>query len=327
MNLIPISSLRRGIRSYYSSIAFAFDIDGVLLQGRKVIPQAKTALNLLRKKNIPFCILTNGGAMMEEEKATALSQALDCEINGNQVILSHTPMKSLVPKYGEKEILIIGPDTCKAVATKYGFSRITTPSELVEKNPDLWPFIKSHGREHQDLEEIQFSAIMMMHDSPDWGRDMQIMMDALRGVDGKILHEASQQSIPIYFSNSDLLWRAHHNRLRFAQGSFRHCFESLYHRLTGDSLTFTAFGKPTNATFTYANQVLKKLSGRGHFDAVYMVGDNPAADILGANDFGRPWHSMLVKTGVWNADRDGDFHGADFVCENVEEAVLLALER
>ena len=38
------------------------------------------------------------------------------------------------------------------------------------------------------------------------------------------------------------------------------------------------------------------------FSAIYAVGDNPAADVRGANAAGAPWVSVLVKTGV--ADRD-----------------------
>ena len=33
------------------------------------------------------------------------------------------------------------------------------------------------------------------------------------------------------------------------------------------------------------------------FDTVYMVGDNPASDIRGANRMGAPWESVLVLTG------------------------------
>lgn len=37
------------------------DIDGVLIRGKNVIPRTVEALQLIRKLNLPFCCLTNGG--------------------------------------------------------------------------------------------------------------------------------------------------------------------------------------------------------------------------------------------------------------------------
>lgn len=34
------------------------------------------------------------------------------------------------------------------------------------------------------------------------------------------------------------------------------------------------------------------------FSAIYAVGDNPAADVRGANAAGAPWVSVLVHTGA-----------------------------
>jgi ribonucleotide monophosphatase NagD (HAD superfamily) len=40
-------------------------------------------------------------------------------------------------------------------------------------------------------------------------------------------------------------------------------------------------------------------SAQEAFCGIFMVGDNPAADIRGANRAGSPWVSMLVRTGVY----------------------------
>jgi ribonucleotide monophosphatase NagD (HAD superfamily) len=45
------------------------DIDGVLLRGRKEIPRTKTALETIKRLNIPLCCLTNGGGSTEQVKA------------------------------------------------------------------------------------------------------------------------------------------------------------------------------------------------------------------------------------------------------------------
>ncbi|KAJ3371043.1 hypothetical protein HDU91_005633 [Kappamyces sp. JEL0680] len=314
------------------NIAFAFDIDGVLLQGRRVLPHAKRALRLLERERIPFIVLTNGGGILESEKAQSLSRLLDCEIGNNQVILSHTPMKSLVPEYRHHSILMVGPESCKDVALHYGFEKVVTPSELFHLNPDIWPFDASHGGHHHDLATVdRIAAILMFHDSPHWGRDMQVMLDCLWSTNGHIHLDGDKQAIPVYFSNSDLLWRAHHTRLRLAQGSFRHAFASLYKRLTSEELVYTSFGKPTLETYQYADALLHRNANRNsavdRFESIYMIGDNPLSDIAGANAFGRGWESVLVRTGVWNEGRDGHVHGAGHVCNDVEEAVCMALDR
>jgi ribonucleotide monophosphatase NagD (HAD superfamily) len=69
-------------------------IDGVLLRGSRVIPQARSALEKLRKRfqrkvfiehhiifrNIPFIFLTNGGGMLENEKAEDLEKKLEIKV-------------------------------------------------------------------------------------------------------------------------------------------------------------------------------------------------------------------------------------------------------
>ena len=96
----------------------------------------------------------------------------------------------------------------------------------------------------------------------------------------------------------------------------------------------TMFGKPFGVQYSYAHNVLidwdknhyNCAENRGNetvhlssaqqvvprlgecpkdlpYDSVYMVGDNPALDIKGANDYG--WELILLRTGVF---RDEDWH-------------------
>ena len=52
------------------------------------------------------------------------------------------------------------------------------------------------------------------------------------------------------------------------------------------------------------------------------------ADIKGANEAGDHWASVLVRTGVFQASADNDpINPADYVNENVEEAVKVILAR
>lgn len=104
-------------------------------------------------------------------------------------------------------------------------------------------------------------------------------------------------------------------------------------------LEYKIMGKPYRDTYLYAEGVLcewrKKqleLAGldqsHGDVKTVYMVGDNPASDIRGANSFLSDkkikWVSVLVKTGVYK----GGIHtcNAKVVVEDVLAAVEWAIK-
>ncbi len=107
---------------------------------------------------------------------------------------------------------------------------------------------------------------------------------------------------PIYFSNPDLVYSANYRLPRLAQGAFALCLNQLYLGHTGDELTPHAFGKPTPATYKYADTLIRaeadRIYGKDHPIAMtYGIGDNPCADIHGANQAGPHWASVFVKTG------------------------------
>lgn len=102
-------------------------------------------------------------------------------------------------------------------------------------------------------------------------------------------------------------------------------------------------GKPTKATYDYASSLLAsqidhaktggpitlhpspdkigRVPGR-----VYMVGDNPASDIAGANNYG--WESILVQTGVFRGSRPEEAeHKPTVVARDVLEGIKWALKR
>jgi HAD superfamily hydrolase (TIGR01456 family) len=58
-----------------------------------------------------------------------------------------------------------------------------------------------------------------------------------------------------------------------------------------------------------AVQLPPPAAGAG-YRRIYHVGDNPAADVRGANAAGGPWRSVLVRTGVWRGG-PGANDGAD----------------
>lgn len=61
------------------------------------------------------------------------------------------------------------------------------------------------------------------------------------------------------------------------------------------------------------------------FHAVFMVGDNPASDIIGAQNYG--WNSCLVKTGVYNEGDDLKECKPTLIVNDVFDAVTKTLEK
>lgn len=102
------------------------------------------------------------------------------------------------------------------------------------------------------------------------------------------------------------------------------------------------FGKPNRGTYEFAERRLEahrlsllnpspkhpKPTSTAGLECVYMIGDNPASDIQGANDYvspsGRRWRSILVRTGVFSGDREPDVE-PDAVVDDVGKAVEWAL--
>ena len=49
-----------------------------------------------------------------------------------------------------------------------------------------------------------------------------------------------------------------------------------------------------------------------------MIGDNPETDISGANQAGRPWSSVLTRSGLFKGTND-QTHPGDHVIDDVGE--------
>ena len=57
----------------------------------------------------------------------------------------------------------------------------------------------------------------------------------------------------------------------------------------------------------------------------YMIGDNPKADIRGANNIG--WHSVLTRTGVFKGGENDNEDPATEVVSDFHEAIQKILAR
>lgn len=89
------------------NIGVVLDVDGVLYKDYKPIDGAKESLKLLKEKKIPFIFLTNSGGMTEKEKKEQYEKIFEQDFEERQVIMAHTPLKTLNHLKNER-VLVIG---------------------------------------------------------------------------------------------------------------------------------------------------------------------------------------------------------------------------
>ncbi|KAF2418508.1 HAD superfamily hydrolase-like protein [Tothia fuscella] len=300
--------------------AFAFDIDGVLIRGGKVIPEAIEAMKQLNGENrygikIPYIFVTNGGGKTEQERCIQLSQQLRMEVSPGQFICGHTPMREMAETF--KTVLVVGGEgeKCREVAEGYGFKDVVTPGDIIKDNQDTTPFRKLTSEEHKNsrlrnFAEVEIEAIFVFADSRDWASDQQIILDLLMSKNGRLgtRSETFEDGPPVFFSHNDVVWSASHDLTRIGMGALRVSLEAMFKAVTGKDLKTTAFGKPQMGTFQFATRLLQQWRNDTHGinsppDTVYFVGDTPESDIRGTNEFDNEaennWYSILVRTGVF----------------------------
>lgn len=327
--------------------AFAFDIDGVLVKGGSVIPEAKEALRMLNGENeegtkVPYIFVTNGGGKTEEERCIQLSKQLDVPVSTGQFICGHTPMQEMALKFGT--VLVVGGEgeKCRHIAEGYGFKDVVTPGDLIKWRPSITPFRTLTDEEHRsskvrDFSKVKFEAIFVFADSRDWSGDAQIIIELLMSKNGYLgtLSESYQEGPPIYFSHNDVVWATEYDLNRFGMGALRIMVESIYQAQTGKVVDITSYGKPQKGTFDYATRVLAQWRKDLGYDkkapnTVYFVGDTPESDIRGTNEYDKhspaEWHSILVKTGVYQADTI-PAHTPRKTVSTVLDAVKYGMER
>ncbi|KAI1169613.1 HAD-superfamily hydrolase [Nemania sp. FL0916] len=326
------------------NMAFAFDIDGVLVHGDLLIPEGKRALEILNGDNelgmkIPHIFLTNGSGKPEQARCDQLSKILRNPVSTDQFIQSHTPMSALASYYGT--VLVVGGVgyRCREVAELYGFKDVVVPNDIVAWDPSIAPYREFTEYEKamsrpRDFSKCNIEAILVFSDSRDYATDIQIIMDLLLAENGRLRTRAKDpesQRIPIYFSQGDVLCPTEHWSPRMSQGAFRIGLEAMYRSMTGVDLERVVYGKPELATYKYADEVMASWMEQIHGEEklpenIYMIGDNPASDIIGGNMYG--WNTCLVRTGVFQGGENDENNPASFgVFPNVLEAVQTALRK
>ncbi|KAI2625842.1 HAD-superfamily hydrolase [Hypoxylon sp. NC1633] len=342
-----------------TTTAFAFDIDGVLMKGKKPVPGARETVQLLQSLQIPFIFLTNGGGHTEEAHVAKLGQRLGLTLHEKQFVQSHTPFRNLVPEYADKTILVLGGhgQQIRELASAYGFKKVVTSSDLMVEFEHIHPFPEmtnahhnEHGHCHGQLRGTKISAILVWTSPRDWCLDLQVVTDLLLSAGGQVGTRSCKngdRSLPnngylqdgqpkLFFCNPDFEWSTEHEHPRFAQGAFREALKGIWSHTTSGraELDYTVVGKPTVATYLYGEQVLRDHNEKTHrwrkITTVYMIGDNPESDVVGANSFksqhGIEWKSVLVETGV-HAPGSVPSHQPHHVAKDVKEAVEWVLKK
>lgn len=107
----------------------------------------------------------------------------------------------------------------------------------------------------------------MFHDPRNWALDVQVLCDILR-FGGYVLpghafpsattpSSSSDEPVKLVYCNPDLLWGSGYPASRIGQGAFRIAFQAVFKALTGREYPYTQYGKPTTATYEFAEKLLR----------------------------------------------------------------------
>ena len=112
------------------SFGLVFDIDGVIMRGKNVLPGAPETFKKLydhsqEKWRIPAIFLTNAGNTLRQKKADQLTNWLNVPISEDQVVMSHSPLK-MFTEFHDKHVLVTGQGPVEHIAKSLGFNNVTT---------------------------------------------------------------------------------------------------------------------------------------------------------------------------------------------------------
>ncbi|KAM8861034.1 haloacid dehalogenase-like hydrolase domain-containing 5 isoform 2-T2 [Synchiropus picturatus] len=296
LNTSPLTSRGHSQLPAQGSFGLLFDIDGVLVRGKTPIPAAKQCFRSLVDKTgkykVPVVFVTNAGNCMRQTKAEHLSHLLDVEVSPDQVMLSHSPLR-MFTHFHKMRVLVSGQGPVEEVAHNLGFEDVVTIEELREAYPLL--DVVDHNRRPKDnipptkgLRPID--AVILFGEPIRWETNLQLIVDVLltHGKLDKNWSSMQYPHIPVLACNMDLLWMAEAKNPRFGHGMFLVCLENIYKKVTGHELKYEALiGKPSVVTYNYAELLVRQqaesLGWTTPVKTLYAIGDNPMADIYGAN--------------------------------------------
>lgn len=262
-----------------------FDIDGVIVRGKSVLPPVPNAFKKLQgedgKFRVPTVFVTNSGNALRSQKAEELSKWIGFEVAEDQVVMAHSPL-CLFKQFHDKQIIVSGQGSIKEIATELGFNKIVTMDDLVKNFPSL-DYVNKDKRNPQcgpvDRNFPTIEAIVLLSEPTNWETPLQLLVDLLmtNGMPSGLSAETPYPHIPILACNMDLLWVSEAPIPRYGHGAFLVCLEALYKKVTGKDLQYTALiGKPSEVTYYHANNMIRKharqLGINHNIDTIYAIG-------------------------------------------------------
>lgn len=287
-----------GVRHLSSKPRFGllFDIDGVIVRGKNVLPPVAESFKRLQGKDgkfrVPTIFVTNSGNALRSQKAKDLSKWIGCEVNESQVVMAHSPLR-MFHKLHDKQVLISGQGPIREIAKELGFQKTTTIEELVKNFPSL-DYVNMQKRNPQcgpiDPSFPKIEGVVLFSEPIHWETPLQLIVDLLltNGYPSGMPTGVPYPHIPVLACNMDLLWVSEAPIPRYGHGAFLLCLESLYKKITGKDMTYSALiGKPGEITYYHANHMLvkhaKSIGIEHNVDTIYAIGDNINTDVFGAN--------------------------------------------
>ncbi|KAL6107038.1 hdhd5 [Pungitius sinensis] len=316
------------------SFGLLFDIDGVLVRGRTLIPEAKQCFRNLVDSNgrykVPVVFVTNAGNCLRQSKAEHLSHLLEVEVSPDQVVLSHSPLR-MFTQFHKMRVLVSGQGPIVEVAHNLGFQNVVTIDMLREAYALL--DVVDHARRPKDsipstkgLPPID--AVILFGEPIRWETNLQLIVDVLHtnGRPDNAWSTMRYPHIPVLACNMDLLWMAEAKNPRFGHGMFLVCLESLYKKATGYNLKYEALiGKPSVVTYNYAellvSQQAERLGWTTPVKRLYAIGDNPMSDIYGANLYNHYLQASQRTKAQKKAKSGGG--GVDTAAETVDDSLKM----
>lgn len=290
------SSRYFGTKVKQPEFGLLFDIDGVIVRGKKVIQSVPESFQKLVDKNgvfrVPTVFVTNAGNALRHERAIQLTKWLGVEVSEDQVVMAHSPLR-MFQQFHDKRVLVSGQGPVADIARNVGFHNIVTIDELRRTFPTLDAVDharRSSGAGPDEQSFVPVEAVVLFGEPVRWETSLQLILDVLmsNGQPSTAPPGIIYPHIPVLACNMDLQWMAEACMPRFGHGAFLLCLEALYKKITGKDLIYTALiGKPSEITYHHAHHVVLSqaqcIGLNQHLKRLYAIGDNINTDVFGAN--------------------------------------------
>ncbi|MDT8390901.1 MAG: HAD-IIA family hydrolase [Lentisphaeria bacterium] len=244
--------------------AIAFDVDGVLIRGREPIPGAPDLLRELRRRRVPFGLLTNDGCHSPEEKSGFL-RACGMDVGAEDLISCGHGLEELKEKHGWTDTLfyVLGSLGTPCFAERIGL-RVTRRPEEID----------------------QCAGVIVGEKRYDWHDHITAAYNFfLRHPDRLLIAPNPDETYP---HGAGLMGVASGATTRLIQ---RLCAAA------GTTITPVYLGKPHAPIFEHFHHFLEKRLNRAvDRNRVLMVGDSLTSDIPGGQSFG--YQTALTLTGM-----------------------------